>query len=58
VAFEHDSALAQGSWLGLSTNARQVFDYDESRQYIQLDHPHIVLEAIREVLDTMPGSHI
>lgn len=51
LAFEHDSALAQGSWLRLSTNARQVFDYDESRQYLQLDHPGIVLEAIREVLD-------
>jgi pimeloyl-ACP methyl ester carboxylesterase len=58
LAFEHDSALAQGSWLRLSTNARQVFDYDESGRYIQLDQPHIVLEAIREVLDTMPGSHI
>jgi pimeloyl-ACP methyl ester carboxylesterase len=51
LAFEHDSALAQGSWLRLSTNARQVFDYDETGQYIQLDQPQIVLEAIREVLD-------
>ena len=58
LAFEQDSALAQGSWLRLSTNARQVFDYDESHQYIQLDHPQIVLEAIREVLDTMPGSQV
>ena len=51
LAFEHDSALAQGSWLRLSTNARQVFDYDETGQYIQLDQPQIVLEAIREVLN-------
>ena len=50
LAFEHDSALAQGSWLRLSTNSRQVFDYDESRQYIQLDHPDIVVNAIREVI--------
>lgn len=50
LAFEHDSARAQGSWLRLSTNARQIFDYDESRQYIQLDQPQVVLKAIREVL--------
>jgi pimeloyl-ACP methyl ester carboxylesterase len=56
-AFEHDSARAQGSWLLLSTNARQIFDYDESRQYIQLDRPQVVLEAIREVLVTMRGFH-
>jgi pimeloyl-ACP methyl ester carboxylesterase len=51
VAFEHASAKAQGSWLRLSTNSRQIFDYDESKNYIQLDHPHVVLEAIREVLN-------
>jgi hypothetical protein len=38
LAFERDSARAQASWLRLSTNARQVFDYDEYRYYIQLDH--------------------
>ncbi len=54
LAFEHDSALAQSSWLRLSTNARQIFDYDEGRQYIQLDQPEIVLEAIRDVLDSTP----
>jgi pimeloyl-ACP methyl ester carboxylesterase len=51
LAFEHDSALAQGSWLRLSTNARQIFDYDEGKQYIQLDQPQIVLTAIREVME-------
>jgi pimeloyl-ACP methyl ester carboxylesterase len=56
VAFEHDSALAQGSWLRLSTNSRQIFDYDVSRQYIQLDDPHAVLRAIREVLNTVQES--
>jgi pimeloyl-ACP methyl ester carboxylesterase len=56
VAFEHDSALAQGSWLRLSTNARQIFDYDVTHQYIQLDDPRVVLKAIREVLDTISGS--
>ncbi len=53
VAFEHDSASAQGSWLRLSTNSRQLFDYDVSRQYIQLDDPHAVLQPIREVLDAV-----
>jgi pimeloyl-ACP methyl ester carboxylesterase len=53
LAFEHDSALAQGSWLHLSTNARQSFDYEESRQYLQLDHPQIVLNAIRDVFRTV-----
>jgi pimeloyl-ACP methyl ester carboxylesterase len=56
VAFEHDSALAQGSWLRLSTNSRQIFDYDVSRQYIQLDDPRAVLRAIREVLVTVQKS--
>jgi hypothetical protein len=40
------------AWLRLSTNARQVFDYDEGKQYIQLDHPQIILEVIRDVFDT------
>ena len=51
MAFERASAQAQGSWLRLSTNARQIFDYDENKNYIQLDHPRIVLDAIREVLN-------
>jgi len=55
VAFERDSALAQSSWLTLSTNSRQIFDYDESRQYIQLDHPDIVVKAIREVVKASNG---
>lgn len=54
MAFEHDSAQAQASWLRLSTNSQQIFDYDEGRQYIQLDHPQIVLDAIDEVLDALP----
>jgi formylglycine-generating enzyme required for sulfatase activity len=49
LAFEHDSARAQASWLSLSTNARQIFDYDEGKLYIQLDHPHVVVDAIREI---------
>lgn len=57
MAFEHDSALAQGSWLRLSTNSRQIFDYNVSRQYIQLDDPDVVVTAIREVLNAIARSH-
>jgi hypothetical protein len=53
IAFERDSARAQASWLALSTNARQLFDYDEGEQYIQLDHPQIILETIRDVFQTV-----
>jgi pimeloyl-ACP methyl ester carboxylesterase len=56
IAFEQDSARAQGSWLRLSTNARQRFDYDEGKQYIQLDHPHVVLNAIRNVFQTVASQ--
>jgi pimeloyl-ACP methyl ester carboxylesterase len=56
IAFERDSARAQSSWLRLSTNSQQIFDYDEGQQYIQLDHPQIVISAIREVLDAMARS--
>lgn len=57
VAFEHDSALAQASWLYLSTNSRQIFDYNVGHQYIQLDDPQVVLNAIRDVLDTIGRRH-
>ncbi len=59
VAFERDSAAAQGSWLGLSTNSRQIFDYNVSRQYIQLDDVSAVLQTIREVIDIVkaPARH-
>jgi pimeloyl-ACP methyl ester carboxylesterase len=56
VAFEHDSAIAQGSWLRLSTNSQQIFDYAVSRQYIQLDDPTVVLRAIHDVVDTISSS--
>jgi pimeloyl-ACP methyl ester carboxylesterase len=57
VAFERDSALAQGSWLRFSTNSRQLFDYGVSRQYIQLDDPQAVLKAIHEVLGAVRALH-
>ncbi len=57
MAFEHDSALAQGTWLELSTNSRQIFDYRVGRQYIQLDDPHVVLEAVHQVIDAVRKTH-
>jgi pimeloyl-ACP methyl ester carboxylesterase len=56
LAFEHDSARAQGSWLRLSSNARQIFDYEEVKQYPQLDQPQIVLATIREVIEAARAS--
>ncbi len=53
LAFERDSVRAQASWLRLSTDARQVFDYNEYRDYIQLDHPPIILKVIRDVFHTV-----
>ena len=53
LAFERDSSRARASWLRLSTDARQVFDYNEYRYYIQLDHPQIILKAIRDVFHTV-----
>jgi pimeloyl-ACP methyl ester carboxylesterase len=56
LEYEHDAALAQGSWLRLSTNAKQIFDYSEGRQYIQLDQPQVVLAAIHDVMVALRGS--
>lgn len=47
---QHAIALAQASWLGLSSNARQVF-VPHSSEYIQLDQPDAVVNAIRGVHD-------
>jgi hypothetical protein len=57
MVFEHDSALAQGTWLELSTNSRQIFDYRVGRQYIQLDDPQVVLEAVHQVIDAVRKTH-
>jgi pimeloyl-ACP methyl ester carboxylesterase len=46
--YEQQVAHAQAKWLGLSSNARQVFT-DKSSEYIPFDEPSFVIEAIREV---------
>jgi hypothetical protein len=44
-------ALSQSRLLELSSNAKQVFAYQSKAAYVQLDEPHLVIEAIREVYD-------
>jgi hypothetical protein len=41
---------AQADWLELTTNGKQVFAHGSS-EYIQLDEPDLVVEAIREVYE-------
>jgi len=50
VEYEHQIALAQARWLGLSSNARQIFT-PPSSEYIEFDQPGVVESAIREVYD-------
>ena len=50
VKYEHEITLAQARWLGLSSNAKQIFARNSS-EYIQFDEPETVINAIREVYD-------
>jgi pimeloyl-ACP methyl ester carboxylesterase len=50
VKYEHDITVAQARWLGLSSNAKQIFAHHSS-EYIQFDEPDTVTDAIREVYD-------
>jgi pimeloyl-ACP methyl ester carboxylesterase len=47
---EQETTLAQARWLGLSSNAKQIFARNSS-EYIQFDEPETVINAIREVYD-------
>jgi pimeloyl-ACP methyl ester carboxylesterase len=49
LKYEHEVALAQGTWLQLSSNAKLVIA-NHSSEYIQFDQPDVVVEAIREVI--------
>jgi formylglycine-generating enzyme required for sulfatase activity len=42
--------LAQARWLTLSSNSKQIFARNSS-EYIQLDEPETVIDAIREIHD-------
>jgi pimeloyl-ACP methyl ester carboxylesterase len=50
VKYEQETTLAQARWLGLSSNAKQIFARNSS-EYIQFDEPEIVIGTIREVYD-------
>src|SRR5205085_3156448 len=50
LKYEQETTLAQARWLGLSSNAKQVFARNSS-EYIQFDEPQTVINAIREVYD-------
>src|ERR1700737_59617 len=50
LKYEQETTLAQARWLGLSSNAKQVFARNSS-EYIQFDEPETVINAIREVYD-------
>jgi pimeloyl-ACP methyl ester carboxylesterase len=50
LKYEQETTLAQARWLGLSSNAKQIFARHSS-EYIQFDEPETVINAIREVFD-------
>src|SRR6266851_8743953 len=50
LKYEQETTLAQARWLGLSSNAKQIFARHSS-EYIQFDEPETVITAIREVYD-------
>jgi pimeloyl-ACP methyl ester carboxylesterase len=50
LKYEQETTLAQARWLGLSSNAKQIFARHSS-EYIQFDEPDTVTDAIREVYD-------
>jgi pimeloyl-ACP methyl ester carboxylesterase len=50
LKYEQETTLAQARWLGLSSNAKQIFARNSS-EYIQFDESETVINAIREVYD-------
>jgi hypothetical protein len=50
LKYEQETTPAQARWLGLSSNAKQIFARNSS-EYIQFDEPETVIKAIREVYD-------
>ena len=50
LQYEQEITLAQARWLGLSSNAKQIFARHSS-EYILFDEPDTVTDAIREVYD-------
>jgi pimeloyl-ACP methyl ester carboxylesterase len=50
LEYEREMTLAQGRWLELSSNAKQIFTRNSS-EYIQFDEPETLINAVREVYD-------
>ena len=50
LKYEQEITLAQARWLGLSSNAKQIFAHNSS-EYIQFDEPETLINAVREVFD-------
>jgi pimeloyl-ACP methyl ester carboxylesterase len=50
LKYEQEITLAQARWLGLSSNAKQIFTHNSS-EYIQFDEPETLINAVREVYD-------
>jgi hypothetical protein len=48
LKYEQETTLSQARWLGLSSNAKQIFARNSS-EYIQFDEPETVINAVREV---------
>src|SRR5262249_20341390 len=50
IKYQQETTLAQARWLGLSSNAKQIFARNSS-EYVQFDEPQTVVTAIPEVFD-------
>ena len=50
VKYEQEITKDQARWLALSSNSKQIFAHNSS-EYIQLDEPETVINAIRDVYD-------
>jgi hypothetical protein len=50
VKYDQETTLAQARWLGLSSDAKQIFAHN-SWEYIQFDEPETLINAVREVYD-------
>jgi formylglycine-generating enzyme required for sulfatase activity len=55
LKYEQETTQAQARWLGLSSNAKQIFARHSS-EYIQFDEPETVINAIRDVYDEARSS--
>jgi pimeloyl-ACP methyl ester carboxylesterase len=50
LKMEYDVAVAQSRWLGLSSDAKQIF-LVKSSEYIAFDQPDAVVDAVKEVVE-------